>query len=618
MPGIFGFVRKGGGKQEDNEALLRGMLYRLAHNPHYVSQIHAADWFGLGNIGLPIPGEQRMVVDDSGRYTAAFSGYIYGWKNVGSEEEQEIPDKAAHLIKIYERYGHDLPDKIDGSFNAAIFDSSRREAIICNDRFGHRQLYYFEDAEIFLFSTEVKAFLAYEKFPRDINFDAVADYFNYGYPLGNKTFFRNVDILQGGQEISIKDGRVGFRHYWDYQFGEESKESLNALIEEADAIYRELIRKRISQGGRIVIPLSGGLDSRFIISHTVQAGLQPFAFTHGRKGCLDGKIARQVADQLKIENFRFIDVDPHWLVDYAEKFVYLTDGMVDASPAILLGISAQYGLPPESTVFLNGIFGGPTNFGSSYFKLNDIVENLDHSEKLRRISFSLGGLSEDKTDSFLHPEFAGKIRNRYLPSIDEEFSGCLGVSPLFCNQKDVFFIRNRIFRYMNLVDCNRFIWHDHFALADDRLLEFFLKLPARLKPSRMFFIEYFKAKLPDLAHITYQGTGVDLYRKPSRYARKYQFYSNRIKYYIERLSGGNIRFYNPKNYNHYNQWYRSDKRIRNYYESILLDDRTYRRGYFDRNNIEFLLRQQRRGVNNIATLTSVLSFELFHRLFMDQ
>ncbi|MCX6827526.1 MAG: hypothetical protein NTV06_09745, partial [candidate division Zixibacteria bacterium] len=154
-------------------------------------------------------------------------------------------------------------------------------------------------------------------------------------------------------------------------------------------------------------------------------------------------------------------------------------------------------------------------------------------------------------------------------------------------------------------------------LADDQLVDFFIKLPARLKQSRLILREYFKMKAPELAQIPYQATGVDLYSQPSKIKARLRTYFNKTNYYVERLSGGRLKYYNKTHYHHFNQWYRSDKRNSKFYHEILLDDRTIKRGYFSEKTVRLMLEKQGKGSNLISGLSSLLSFELFNRLFVD-
>jgi len=618
VPGILGVILKKNKNRQANENLIRAMLQKLSHNDNYVSQSYAGEWFAIGNIGLPVEGEDRFTIQEKSGYAAAFSGYIYGWKNLDANLSRDTANKASRLIEIYQRHKDNLPTKIDGSFNIAVVDIKGREFLICNDRFGHRQLYYYEDDDLFLFSTEIKAFLAYDKFIKGIDLKGVSDYFNYGYLLGNKTFFKDVKILRGGHNIIYKNARITFQKYWDYKFGEESKQTVGELIEEADTIYIDIIRKLKSYGENTIVPLSGGLDSRFIIGHTVRAGLQPYTFTHGKKNCLDHKIAHRVAQELELKNYRFVEVNPDWFIDYIEEFVFLTEGMIDSSPAILLGINRQYNLNPKSSVFLNGIFGGPTNFGSVFFTPEDLIDGLTYEKKLERIKGSLGGFLGGLKDGLFDQNLKAAVSENYMSSIDEEFRNCLEVSDKFYQQRDVFFLKNNLGRYMNQVDCSRFIWHDHFALANDRLVDFYMRLPARLHFSRRFMAEYFKVKFPTLAAIPYQATGVDLYSKPSKYRIKVQEYIRKSKYYAERISKGKLRFYDMRAYIHPEQLFRSHNKMAAYFQEILLDDRTASRGYYNMKRLETLFKWQKEGGYGFYPLSSLLAFEVFNRLYMDR
>ncbi len=616
MPGIFGFVCKRPMESGQRQALLAAMQQRLMHYDFYEAETHIGDWFAVGHAGIPLAGEKQLGHSPDASVVAAYSGFIYGWH--ADAPSGNIP-KAQHLITLYSQDAARLSEKIDGSFNVAIFDNRTKQAMLCNDRFGHRQLYYFEDDSLFMFATELKAFLAYDSFDREVDLECAADMFNYGYPLGDKTLFTHGKILLGGHVIRIANGKTTFSQYWDYTYQEGVEKSLDEMVEEVDAIFRPLIRKRIGNAENIVIPLSGGLDSRFILAHTIMAGHNPWAITHGRSGCHDHRIAMDVVKVLHHNRYRFVEMDPYWLAEHAERFVYFSEGMNNTGPATLIGVSTQYNLPPKSTAFLNGIFGGPTNFGSPYYKAVDITENISHEEKLKNLRRSLwGDFVGEEHYALFTPEMGKSFAASYMPNIEEDFKRSLNVSPLYCNQKDNFFIRNRIGRHMNLIDCNRFMWHDHFALADDRLVDFYLKIPAATKLSKSVMSAYFRSKLPDLARVTYQSTGVDLFSKPKPWKQKLRAKVNRYGYLLERLTQGHFKYYNPKNYSHFSQWYRADTRVREFYEGVLLDQRTVQRGYFNRPTIEKFLERQRKGGNSFFQLSDLVAFELFHRMFIDK
>ena len=44
----------------------------------------------------------------------------------------------------------------------------------------------------------------------------------------------------------------------------------------------------------------------------------------------------------------------------------------------------------ENSLFLNGIYGGPTNMSAVYYNPDDLVELRDNNQLLERVSFGLG------------------------------------------------------------------------------------------------------------------------------------------------------------------------------------------------------------------------------------
>lgn len=617
MPGIYGFVQKRRFDSDRNHALIDAMRQSLEHRPEYQSETFACDWCGLGNTGLPVPGQTRFVADEPAGKAAAMSGYIYGWKNSGRIEPVTDPDLTARLLRLPQE---NLQDHIDGSYNVATLDLQQKVLHLVNDRFGHRQLYWFENDEIFIFATEIKALAACDQFDRTLDQAAVFDYFNYTYPLGDRTFFKHVKILPGAQHLTVRPSGTLRKEYWNYRYGAVSTATLPELIEEADVIYRDHIKRVVGDAKLIVLPLSGGLDSRFILSHTVQLGKTPHLFSHGAPGCNEEKVARTVAKAHGLfDRYTFVEVNPLWLPEYAERYVYLVDGMAHTDPGMLLGISDQYNLPRVESTFLNGIFGGPTNFGSGYFRDYDMTEPPDRSAKLKSIWGTMFGFSlSDQYYAMFHGDIRDAMKAAHLGHIDEEFRKHENVSEHFYNQKDVFMIKNRLTRFMNQIDCNRFGWQDHFALISDRLVDFYLALPPELKLGRQFFVEYFKAKFPDMARITYQATGVNLYQTPSPTSKKLKHYRRRLRYYVERATRGRFSFPDPDQYYHYDHWYRKSPQIQAFYEDLLHDERTFSRGILDKGGVEHALRRQREGGNGFYDISSLAGFEIFCRKFVDR
>ena len=620
MPGIFGFVCKQGSDRSANEALLRKMGEILSHTDGYQLETYAENWFGFGLIGLPMPGEERFAVDQNRGFAGAFNGFIYGFQKLPENLAQPTTRKATRIADIYEHDAAHFPEKLNGSFNAIIFDLKNKRMSIANDRLGHWQLYYYEDSERFLFAGEIKGFLGYDKFSRELDPDHVCDYLNYQVNLGDSTFFKGVKRLPWAHRIDYENGEIKVHPWWEWRFGEESTQSIPELVDEGHHLYQENIRIQTHGAKHVAVPLSGGLDSRMVLAHATLAGLEPETFSHGPKRSLEMKLATRVARVSGVKHHKIIEIEPSWSYEYAERYTWLTDGLINFTPCVLLGVTERYGLPPADTAFLNGL-AGRTAFGYGYFNASDISRTLTPEQKLERLRRSLvAQYVDDNYYRMFHPDLRPKLKARYDVAIEADFKQYESCSDLFCHQRDLFTLQNRLKRRFDQIDVNRYVLHDHFALEDDRTLDFYIKLPPALKayPIRTLLIEGLKIKFPHLAAVAQQHSGVNLFSEPSKLRAKLKGYNRRLTYYVERLSRGVISIRDMDTYVHYDQWYRTNRKLREYIDGILLDPRTLNRGYFDADGVRRLLKYQKRGGNTFGELSTLVSFELFHRQFVDR
>jgi len=620
MPGIFGFICKQGGDRSANESLIMKMGEIQAHTKGYELLTHAGTWFGLGLIGLPIPGEERFAVDQNRGLAAAFGGFIYGFQKLPANLLQPTARKATRLAEVYTHDAESFPEKLNGSYNAAVFDLKNKRMTISNDRLGHWQLYYLEDSERFLFAGEVKALLAYDRFTRELDIEAVYAYMNYQVHLGDTTFFKGVKRLPWAHRITFDSGKVVVQPWWEWRFDHESTQTIPELVEEGHQLYQQNIRIQTEGAKHVAVPLSGGLDSRMVLAHATLAGLEPETFSHGPKRSLEMKLATRVAKASGVKHHRIIEIDPAWSYEYAERYTWLTDGLINFSPCVLLGVTERYGLPPAETAFLNGL-AGRTAFGYGYFNASDISRTLTREQKLERLRRALvGQFVDDNYYRMFHPDIRPRLRERYDTAIEAEFKQYEKASDLFCHQRDLFTLQNRLKRRFDQIDVNRCVLHDHFALEDDRTLDFYIKLPPLLKayPVRTLLIEGLKIKFPQLAAVPQQHSGVNLFSEPARWRTALKGYGKRVTYYVERLSRGIVNIRDMDTYVHYNQWYRTNRRLREFIDGILLDRRTLNRGYFDPDGVAALLAYQKRGGNTFDELSMLVSFELFHRQFIDR
>ena len=165
------------------------------------------------------------------------------------------------ILAAYDRYGADCVDHLRGMFAFAIWDGER---LFCaRDRFGIKPFYYAVVGDLFLFASEVKALMPF--LPTiETDADAFAEYVTFQYSLGEATLFAGVKRLLPGHTLTVENGAVTTRRYWDVVYeidydhpADYFKERLRELLDDSIAMH---LRSDVPVGAY----LSGGVDSSLV------------------------------------------------------------------------------------------------------------------------------------------------------------------------------------------------------------------------------------------------------------------------------------------------------------------------------------------------------------------
>ena len=130
-----------------------------------------------------------------------------------------------------------------------------------------------------------------------------------GYVTGSDTLYPGVKQLRAG-ELLVADMlgshvRLDVERYYDFtSINEYYVPDVKELSDEFDRVLIRCFERLVAlaAGRRIVVPLSGGWDSRLIVLMLTRLRYSNMsAFTYGRPGNVESEISKQIADSLDIE-----------------------------------------------------------------------------------------------------------------------------------------------------------------------------------------------------------------------------------------------------------------------------------------------------------------------------
>ena len=160
-------------------------------------------------------------------------------------------------------------------------------------------LYFFDGKKFFLFEnySQTKNL----DFKKEIDNDQVLFFSLSGYTHDQYTLYKNVKQINQATLLSYVDNKISL---FNYHFFNKSKIYQNTNLEKKlKNINEKIILKLINscKGKFIVVPLSAGYDSRFILSGIKEFGFKDIiAFSYGRVKNREVEIAKALTKEMKI------------------------------------------------------------------------------------------------------------------------------------------------------------------------------------------------------------------------------------------------------------------------------------------------------------------------------
>jgi len=165
------------------------------------------------------------------------------------------------ILQSYMRWGEDCVNHLEGEFAFAIWDANNQKLFAATDHVGFRPFFYYDSPEQFIFCSEIKGAVAVKPRPNYFNEESLIEYF-YRKGTPNTTYNKEVFALCGGNVLTLQDGKMAYRKYWNLE--STGKYSFTRDQDWYDCTREMLYRaveNRLNTDVPIGLTLSGGLDS---------------------------------------------------------------------------------------------------------------------------------------------------------------------------------------------------------------------------------------------------------------------------------------------------------------------------------------------------------------------
>lgn len=371
-----------------------------------------------GAVSFFYPDNQPGDSDNGGReHFILLDGYVllrraFRGRYPGLRQEQLI-------IRLHREHGESFIQFIKGNFIILLGDV-RRGFSLFTDHLGIKKVFYRRDEGLgrFIFSNRMAPVAAAQEgkpYTAGIAVQSLTHHY-----LGGLTFLENVRY--SGPALALRwNGEFSIRSYWDCSELLDLQRSDITPPEMGEA-FRGIVADYLSglDIAKLSVTLTGGLDSRTILSALLSLGKKPYSFTYGHPESPDAVTAftvSRVADLKHHNHYR--QPSAGWFSELAEEIIDLGDTITSIHRAHRLEAVKMEALAhPDTQMVMGGYMGG------------ECIRNFYYDDLIVS-PFTRRWLNEGGDKRLLIRESLREKFLRHRPGLEEEVFDLLSRQPGF-------------------------------------------------------------------------------------------------------------------------------------------------------------------------------------------
>lgn len=493
----------------------------LTHQPEHVQEHYSEPGFQLACVYHPeVCQGPRLLVTE--HYVLAYYGDIHedSWTQL-----QDSETLCRALLDAFLARGIDALKHLNGRYDIAAWDRRNRVLHFISDRFGANRHYHLHNPTGLHVACEVKA-LAVALDRVEIEPAGLASMLTFGYHIGDLTILKDVKCLPNAchLEYQANDDQLRIDRYWNYPYGET--ETFKGTEHELAGVLHDhlltALKRQLRGVNKILLPISGGLDSRTMAGLLAQSGFSGhvLAYSYGQPNSRDVRYGRAIARKLGYQHVTIptpVDFATHsmeedaWLFDaewsaelhWAFRFAYLDPH---------LGDTAGYHV-------LSGMFGDiilGSDRPNYRRKTGDIPLAADQlCQAYYRTNQEYG--SPETILKLFGSDFAAMAKNSLDSIVCATLTPLTHLPPYYALMRAEFEQRQR--RHTSMVaQCIERNKPTLTPFLDNEVVEFALRIPYDAFHGKKLYRQMIRYHLPKVAAMPYAGNALPISNAPLRAA----------------------------------------------------------------------------------------------------
>lgn len=352
--------------------LLVHMNSKLSHRGPDAQGIWTRGGIGLGHRRLSIidlsEEARQPMVNNSVSVCISYNGEIYNFRELkklcaGYEFKTESDTEV--LLAMYEKFGRDMFQMLDGMFALALWDENAKKLLLARDRVGKKPLYYSWEKGILVFSSEIRGILASKLISPKLSRNMFSQYLQFQTVYSPNTIVENVKMVPAGSYAVVSEGIMDFKKFWSIDRAKEKfalTGPYDKVVKQTRDLFFKSVEKRMISDVPLGAFLSGGVDSSCVVAAMTSVSsnrIKTFNMCFEDEEFSEKKYAEIIAKKFNTEHHS-VEIKPEDLLAELPEFLKSMDhpGLDGLNTFVVSKYTKQTGI----TVALSGI-GGDEFFG---------------------------------------------------------------------------------------------------------------------------------------------------------------------------------------------------------------------------------------------------------------
>ncbi|MGQ9650477.1 MAG: asparagine synthase-related protein [Phycisphaerae bacterium] len=440
----------------------------------------------------------------------------------GKADSREAVAEA--VLRRLQSHGFGILEEIDGAFCGAWYGQSRQQWNVFNDKLGLIPVFYAAQADRLVVGPTARVVWQATGEPLTPSDAGFCDLLRCENMTDEHTLIEGVNWLKSGHVLRWSPGHCGTQRYWDFRFSDSERCDREQAIQQYTSILCSAIRRHTDCEARLLLGISGGLDSRMLLGMCAEIDRLPLCFTVGWSFSDDVRYGRGLARAAGATH-AWVSLEEKDLPERLTQAIIATDGLHNVAHMAPAATMRSYLVGHAGSVLLEGYMQGVV--GGAYVPLDeDVAENVvPHQSHWARYRLHAGG-EVATINGLLLPELADQSYRYWQERIDTTWRLAPTNDPLGKAEYVVAASRSGRIDVLGTAMLRESV-RVRCPACDNAMLVWREQTPPRWRRGKQLFMEIIRRQFPRLARVqrtAYSGLPIS----ESRWLREYCWQKERL------------------------------------------------------------------------------------------